>query len=70
MNRFASIRVQPLTASFDYISSRSLIEFCVGSHHEIEKQSMVKVTSKELYSQDPFRTPVQNGVLDRRMVGH
>ncbi|KAK7603430.1 hypothetical protein V9T40_003429 [Parthenolecanium corni] len=45
----------------------SRIKFCVNSHHDIERQALMKVISRELYSQDPIRTPIQNGVLDRRM---
>ncbi|XP_065214140.1 DNA-directed RNA polymerase III subunit RPC1 [Planococcus citri] len=45
----------------------SHIKFGINSHHDIEKQAMMNVVLRDLYSQDPSRAPVQNGVLDRRM---
>lgn len=59
-----------LFSSFQFLTEfyRSRIKFCVNSHHDIERQALMKVISRELYSQDPIRTPIQNGVLDRRMV--
>lgn len=65
-----SIHFYTFTSMLQFLTKlyRSRIKFCVNSHHDIERQSVMKVISRELYSQDPVRTPIQNGVLDRRMV--
>ncbi|XP_049812819.1 DNA-directed RNA polymerase III subunit RPC1 [Schistocerca nitens] len=45
----------------------SHVSFGVDSCHQIQQQAHLHVVAKNLYSQDPQRTPVQYGVLDRRM---
>jgi hypothetical protein len=42
--------------------------FGVDSPQQIQQQAHIHVVAKNLYSQDTQRTPVQYGVLDRRMV--
>ena len=42
--------------------------FGVDSPQQIQQQAHIHIVAKNLYSQDTQRTPVQYGVLDRRMV--
>ena len=42
--------------------------FGVDSPQQIQQQAHIHVVAKNLYSQDTQRSPVQYGVLDRRMV--
>ena len=43
------------------------MHFTVASAEEIARQSHLRVIAKHLYQQDPQRTPVPHGTLDRRM---
>ncbi|XP_012276667.1 DNA-directed RNA polymerase III subunit RPC1 [Orussus abietinus] len=45
----------------------SHVSFGVDSRHNMERQAHIHVVAKNLYTQDSQRTPVQYGVLDRRM---
>lgn len=45
----------------------SHVTFCVDSPSEIQQQSHIQIVSKNLYCQDPQRTPIPHGLLDRRM---
>lgn len=51
----------------DVIKKISHVSFCIDSSQEIQQTSHLQVKQKNLYNQDQKRTPVQNGVLDRRM---
>lgn len=51
----------------DVIKKISHVSFCIDSAQEIQQTSHLQVKQKNLYNQDQKRTPVQNGVLDRRM---
>ena len=44
------------------------ISFSILTSQQLQQQGLVHVVAKNLYNQDPGRTPVQHGVLDRRMV--
>ncbi|XP_043285852.1 DNA-directed RNA polymerase III subunit RPC1 [Venturia canescens] len=45
----------------------SHVSFGVDSRHNMERQAHIHVVAKNLYSQDSQHTPVQFGVLDKRM---
>ncbi|XP_037084098.1 LOW QUALITY PROTEIN: DNA-directed RNA polymerase III subunit RPC1-like [Pollicipes pollicipes] len=51
----------------DSIRKISDISFCIQTPQQVQQQGLVHVVAKNLYNQDPGRTPVQHGVLDRRM---
>lgn len=54
----------------DVIKEISHVSFCIDSAQEIQQTSHLHVKQKNLYNQDQNpqnRTPIPNGVLDRRM---
>lgn len=47
---------------------RNQIQFAPFSALEMQKEAHIHVVSKNLYSQDPSRTPAPFGVLDPKLV--
>lgn len=50
------------------INFSSHVTFGVESAESMQQQAILQVVSKNLYNQDPQRTPIPYGVLDPRMV--
>lgn len=51
-----------------FIVCRSHVTFGLMTADQMRQQAHIHVVSKNLYSQDGTRKPVQHGVLDHRMV--
>ena len=49
---------------------RARVSFGIESPQQIQQQSHIQVVAQNLYNQGSSRTPVQYGMLDRRMVIH